>query len=85
MILNPEKCKIMLINFCKSNQFRTRFTVNSSLIEQLNQTKLLGVILSEDMTWQANTHHLIKKSYNRMLILRRLNEFKVDKAEMLKI
>ena len=63
MIWNPEKCKIMIINFCKSSQFKTRLTINNSLIEQVNQTQLLGVILSEDMTWQANTDHLIKKSY----------------------
>ena len=67
-----------------SAQFKTRLTINNSLIEQVNQTRLLGVILSDDLTWQANTNHLIKKAYTRMIILRRLNEFKVDKGDMIK-
>ena len=85
MILNPVKSKIMLINFCKSYQFKTRLTINKSIIEQVSQTRLLEVILSDDMSWQANTAHLVKKAYTRMTILRRLNDFKVEKADMIKI
>ena len=85
MILNPDKSKIMLINFCRSYQFKTRLTINNSLIEQVNQTKLLGVILSDDLTWHANTTHIVKKAYTRMIILRRLKEFNVDIADMIKI
>ena len=75
----------MIINFCTSYQFRTRLTIHNSLLEQVNQTKLLGVILSEDLTWQANTDSLVKKAYKRMVILRRLNEFKVEVQDMLRI
>ena len=85
MILNPDKTKIMIVNFCQSYQFKTRLTVDNSLIEQVNQTKLLGVVLSDDMSWQANTKYLVKKAYTRMLILRRLNEFNVDRRDMIKI
>ena len=75
----------MLFNFCRSYQFKTRLTINNSLIEQVTQTRLLGVILSDDLTWHTNTNHLVKKAYTRMIILRRLSEFKVEKADMIKI
>ena len=85
MILNPDKTKIMIINYCSAYQFKTRLSVDNSMIEQVDQTKLLGVVLSDDLTWQANTKCLVKKAYTRMIILRRLNEFNVKREDMLKI
>ena len=85
MVLNPEKSKTMIINYCTSLQFCTRLEVNNSILEQVNQTRLLGVIISDDMSWQANTSNLVQKAYKRMTILRKLNQFKVSIEDMLKI
>ena len=60
MKLNPSKTNYMIINFCKSAQFSTRLYLENSLIEQMKEIKLLGVIISEDLSWQANTD-MIKK------------------------
>ena len=66
-------------------QFITRISVGNKIAEQVQQTKLLGVILSDDMSWQANTRELVKKAYKRMLILRKLQEFEVERKDLLKI
>ena len=65
MILNPEKTKYMIFNFCRSAQFQTRLHLNNSMIEQVNQTRLLGVLISDDLTWHANTC-IVNKAYIRM-------------------
>ena len=75
----------MIFNFCNSKKFQTRVFINNSLLEQVRQTKLLGLIISEDLSWHANTNNLVKKAYMRMSILRKLYEFNVPKAQLVQI
>ena len=82
-MLNDKKTKYTIVNFCKSKQFKTRLFINNSLIEQVSQTRLLGVILSEDLTWHANTQDLVKRAHKRMIMLRKLKEFRVKQKDML--
>ena len=85
MKLNTDKTKYMLINFCKSLEFNTRIYLNNSILEQVKQTKLLGVIISDNMTWHANTAEIVNKSQKRMIILRKLCEFKIPVKDMIQI
>ena len=72
MQLNVEKTKYMIVNFTRSHQFQTRFKLEGQLIDQVHQARLLGLIISDDLTWKANTEHLVKKAYKRMSILTNL-------------
>ena len=85
MLLNPKKSKYMIMNFCQSKQFSTRLYINDSLIDQVRTTRLLGVIISEDLTWHANTKDLIQRANKRMIMLIKLNEFSVDTNDMVSI
>ena len=85
MKLNSEKTKYMIINFCSSKQFQTRLYIDQSMIEQVRETQLLGVIISDDLTWHANTKLITKKANQRMIILRKLFEFKIADNDMLQI
>ena len=51
--------------------------MNNELLEIVNQTTILGLILTNDLTWRKNTDHLVKKANFRMIILRNLIEFPV--------
>ena len=85
MLLNPNKSKYMIVNFCNSLQFRTRLYINGSILDQVQSTKLLGVIISDDLSWHQNTQELCKKANKRMIILRKLREFDVSTKDMLTI
>ena len=85
MKLNSEKTKYPKINFCSSKQFQTRLYIDQSMIEQVRETQLLGVIISDDLTWHANTKLITKKANQRMIILRKLFEFKIADNDMLQI
>ena len=75
----------MIFNFCTSLQFQTRLYVKDFLLSQVRQCKLLGVIISDDLTWSANTSFIIKKAYKRMIILKKLYDFQVNIFDLIHI
>ena len=44
-------------------------------------TKLLGIMLNDKLTWDENTEYLIKKAYKTMELLRRAAKFTSSKEE----
>ena len=43
MQINSDKTNYMIINFTKNYQFNTRLKIEDKIIQQINQTKLLGL------------------------------------------
>ena len=58
--------KTVIFNFTDNFQFTTRLKHNQENIEVINQTKLLGTIISNDLKWDANTSYLVKKANARI-------------------
>ena len=52
MALNKTKTKYMVINFTKKFQFSTRLTLENQLLEEVSECKLLGLTLTNQLTWQ---------------------------------
>ena len=63
MELNEEKTKFMIFNFTKKRQFTTRLNLNGKNVENVNEMKLLGTIITNDLKWNKNTKFLIKRAY----------------------
>ena len=72
MKLNLAKTKLMLFNPTLSFDFVPDFTVEDTEIETVEDMKLLGLILRNDLSWKSNTENIIKKAYARIWILKRL-------------
>ena len=85
MKLNQKKSKIMIFNFTRNYQFGTRLYLENQLLETVQETKLLGTIISSDLTWWQNTNHLTKKGYQRLEILKKLYEFDVPEVDLVQI
>ena len=62
----------MMFNNCRSIDFMPSYCLVNEEIELVEEMKILGVVLSSDMKWQANTDNIIEKAYKRVWILRRL-------------
>ena len=75
MILNQRKTKVMIFNFTENYNFTTRLQLNSENLEVVSQAKLLGVIISDDLKWDLNTDHIVKKANKRMELLRKVAKF----------
>ena len=85
MELNSEKTKIMIFNFSRHLQFTTNMKLLDKDIEVVNQTKLLGTIITSDLKWNANTSELIKRGNARMRILHKIAQFNPPKEDMVHI
>ena len=46
--------------------------LNGKEIECVNQSKLLGIIISDDLGWDAHVHHINSKANKRIYYLREL-------------
>ena len=51
-------------------------------LEEIHETKLLGVIINNKLNWDSNTDFLVKKSNAKMRILHKLVDFKVPKDDL---
>ena len=75
MKINEKKTKAMIFNFSKKFQFSSRLKLKGENIEFINETKLLGTIIQNDLKWNQNTRQLILKANARMELLRKVASF----------
>ena len=85
MELNAKKTKSMVFNFTKRYQFTTDLLLKNEKIEIVEQTKLLGLILTSDLKWDENTNYLVKDANRRMIMLRAASKFTKDKQVLKQI
>ena len=86
MRLNPRKCKSTTVDFLHYNSCVPRqVEVGVSDIEQVSTFKLLGVHLSEDLTWAVHCDYIVKKANRRLYALRQLKKCKVPSADIVHI
>ena len=53
-------------------EFSTRLSINNCTIDKNPLHKILGVWISEDLSWEKNTKEICRKSYSRMSMLTKL-------------
>ena len=73
------------MNFTKKHQFTTRLHLDQSPLEQVKETKLLGVVINDELSWHSNTQALVRKANSRMMILHNLVPFSLPIDEMVEI
>ena len=54
-------------------------------LEVLEELKILGAIVSTDMTWHSNTKYICCKGYARMWMLRNLKRLGADTEELVDV
>ena len=82
MMIIEKKSKTILFNFTGNYQFMTRLRRNDKPIEVINSTKLLGSIISNDLSWDLNTANIVKKANGRMELLRKVANFTSNQEEL---
>ena len=85
MEMNIEKSKNMILNFTHNYQFSTNISHNGNDLETIEETKLLGTIVTSDLKWHKNTEYLVKKANARMRILHKISEFSAPREDMITI
>ena len=75
----------MLFNPCHSKDFLPKFDVDGIPVEMVEQTKLLGVVLSSDLSWSAHTNYMVERCNKKMWVIRRLKKLGADNEDLLEV
>ena len=82
MEISGKKTKAMIINFTNNYQFHTRLKLKETNIEVVEKMKILGTIITNQISWNENCSLLIKKVNARMQLLRKVWSFGSTLQEM---
>ena len=85
MKINFDKTKLMLFNTCTSVDFMPTFVLDGKELEVVAETRLLGLQITSDMKWKANTGCMISKANKRLWILRRLKILGADPTSLVDV
>ena len=70
--LNESKCKELRISFSRSGSSVDHITINDKQIEVVSSAKLLGVVVSDNLRWNAHVESICKKAATRLYFLKQL-------------
>ena len=84
MKLNVEKCNYMIFSRSKT-QFETRLTINDQKLERISVTKILGLWISEDLSWSKNCKEICQKAYSRISMITKLKYVGVEVQDLIEI
>ena len=70
--IKEKKTNIMKFNCSRSNDFPPELVVQGfgDQLQVVKEAKLLGIILTSDLKWGANTDYLCGKAYRKMWTIR---------------
>ena len=81
--LNSDKCKELRISFAKIKPQLAPVVVNNQELKCVESAKLLGVTVSNNLTWNDHIGQTIKKASKRMFFLVQLKRAKVSRHELI--
>ena len=71
MKINQTKTKTLIFNHTNIYQFSTTLKLNNEILEAVDNTKLLGTIITNNLTWDLYTNNIVKKAFARMELLKK--------------
>ena len=80
--LKTSKCKELRISFAKQPAVFDPVVVNGKELEVVNCIKLLGLTISNNLTWNAHLDEVIKKVGKRLYFLVQLRRAKVPPQDL---
>ena len=73
MIINKQKTKVLSFSKSKNWDFPPELSfADGTAIECMSKIKLVGVILSDNLSWNENTLYICQKARQKLWILRRM-------------
>ena len=87
MRINHDKTKVMVFNTFTKRDFMPRIPIDGSdeNLEVVEQLKLLGILITSNMKWHANTAYLCERGYSRLWMIRNLKKIGATKSELLDV
>ena len=83
MKLNESKTKEMLISFKQNLALVPPLMINSNAVERVHTFKILGVLLSDDLSWKSHVNHMHSRASPRLYYLRQLKRCGLSQSDLL--
>ena len=80
--LNNDKCKELHISFARVERDFPPVVIDGVNIKVVESAKLLGLTISNDLTWNAHITEVIKKASKRLYFLIQLKRANVSKSDL---
>ena len=88
MRLNSEKCKEMIIDFSRNYSLTSGIqsvTIGEQVLERVEHAKMLGVTISNNLTWSKHVDNIVSKAGNRVYMLYQLKRAGISQNDLVKI
>ena len=86
MQLNQDKTKVILFNTSRNYDFPPELKFDDdSTLEVVEELRLLGVVVTSNLSWQPHVDLMCKKAFTRMWMLRRLKPLGASVKELLEV
>ena len=82
MKINLKKTKTMLFNPCTSLDFMPEIRLGTHQLEEVEELRLLGIIVRSDMKWSSNTINMVQKATRKLWMLRRLKNMGAEETDL---
>ena len=88
MRLNSEKCKEMIIDFSRNYSLTSGIesvTIGEQVLERVEHAKMLGVTISNNLTWSKHVDNIVSKAGKRVYMLYQLKSAGISQNDLVKI
>ena len=85
MRINYKKTKMMIFNPCWSKDFMPEQMLGGNQLEVVEEMRLLGLIVTPDLKWTANTDNIVKRAYGKLWMLRRLRSLGANNDQLIDV
>ena len=86
MKVNSTKSKVILFNSSRKYDFFPNLELEEGdSLEVVEELKLLGVILTSNLSWQAQADYMCQRAYSRIWMLRRLKPLGASQEELVEV
>ena len=84
MVINEQKSKYLVFNRAMAD-FNTRLSINNKVIDQVHEARILGVIISDDLSFEKNTEDICKRAFARISMITKLKYVGVSVPDLIDI
>ena len=87
MKMNSEKSKEIIISYAHGNIGNDvpNILIDGKVVERVDHVKLLGITLSNDLTWKRHVDNIVKNAGKRIYMLYQLKRAGVNQADLITI
>ena len=88
MKINSKKSKEMIISFSHDVNFKKyvpNIIIEGNPVEVVKHAKLLGVILSDDLSWNMHVDSIVKKAAKRVYMLYQLKRAGISQTDLVTV